>query len=158
MKLNFKLKSKLLVLALLPTLIVGITLSTISVISLRNSIIDKTEDELRSTVYSIQSPTQEFIESIKLNTGVDVTIFEGNVRVMTTVDGALGTKADQVVYNNVMTNGSFFTTKANVNGQSYFGYYIKSDIGMTFSGIPQEFMNERINSVVIKFVFLLLVL
>ena len=84
--------------------------------------------------------------SICESTGIDLTIFEGDVRVITTVHGedgvsAVGTKASPEVANEVLVNGNdFFSQNADINGNSYYGYYkpiVGEDgtvIGMTFAG------------------------
>lgn len=90
----------------------------------------------------------EIIDSIKEQTGVDVTIFYQDTRVITTVqnnDGmrAIGTKANTTVVQDVLQGGQpHFYASAMVEGVRYFSYYepiYASDgscIGMFFLGKP----------------------
>ncbi len=90
----------------------------------------------------------EIIDSIKEQTGVDVTIFYQDTRVITTVqnnDGmrAIGTKANTTVVQDVLQGGQpHFYASTMVEGVRYFSYYepiYASDgscIGMFFLGKP----------------------
>lgn len=88
------------------------------------------------------------IDSIKEKTGVDITIFYQDTRVVTTIqmeDGmrAVGTKANDAVVQDVLRGGhSQFYSSMMVEGVRYFSYYepfFDSDgtcIGMIFLGEP----------------------
>lgn len=89
----------------------------------------------------------EIIDSIKEKTGVDITIFYQDMRVITTIwtNGvrAVGTKANATVVEDVLKNGhSHFYASMMVEGIRYFSYYeplYASDgtcIGMIFLGKP----------------------
>ncbi len=88
------------------------------------------------------------IDSIKEKTGIDITFFNQDTRVITTIqtnDGvrAIGTKANDTVVNDVL-NGSqpHFYSSTMVEGVRYFSYYEPlyaangSCIGMIFLGKP----------------------
>lgn len=88
------------------------------------------------------------IDSIKMQTGIDVTIFYQDTRMITTIqnsDGvrAIGTKANDTVVKDVLQGGkSHFYASTMVEGVRYFSYYepiYASDgscIGMFFLGKP----------------------
>ena len=88
------------------------------------------------------------IDSIKEKTGVDITIFYQDTRVITTIqksDGtrAIGTKANDIVVKDVLDGGHpCFYSSTMVEGVRYFSYYeplYASDgtcIGMIFLGKP----------------------
>lgn len=88
------------------------------------------------------------IDSIKEKTGVDITIFYQDTRVITTIqksDGtrAIGTKANDIVVKDVLNGGHpCFYSSTMVEGVRYFSYYeplYASDgacIGMIFLGKP----------------------
>lgn len=90
----------------------------------------------------------EIIDSIKEKTGVDITIFYQDMRVVTTIwtnDGirAVGTKASNTVAEDVLKGGQpHFYASMMVEGIRYFSYYeplYTSDgtcIGMIFLGKP----------------------
>ena len=88
------------------------------------------------------------IDSIKEKTGIDITIFYQDTRVITTIqtnDGvrAIGTKANDTVVNDVLNgNQPHFYSSTIVEGVRYFSYYEPlyaangSCIGMIFLGKP----------------------
>lgn len=90
----------------------------------------------------------EIIDSIKEKTGVDITIFYQDTRVITTIradsgDRAVGTKVSTAVAEDVLKNeSSHFYASMMVEGVRYFSYYeplYTSDrtcIGMIFLGKP----------------------
>ncbi len=90
----------------------------------------------------------EIIDSIKEQTGVDITVFYGDTRMITTIqneDGvrAVGTRANDTVVTDVLQGGQpHFYTSTMVEGVRYFSYYepiYTSDgscVGMFFFGKP----------------------
>lgn len=90
------------------------------------------------------------LDDLKEDTGIDVTVFVGETRRLTTVtnsDGirAVGTKASQEVVDAVYKNAEeYFSENVNVNGVLYYGYYVpiigndESVIGMVFAGRSVE--------------------
>ena len=108
----------------------------------------------------------EDIDEIKEQTGVDITIFYGDTRYVTTVqqDGerVLGTKASDVVIEKVLKNGEeYFDDDVEVVNDKYYGYYIpiynadsdEEPAGMIFAGKSQS----EFNSEVMKFIGVFLV-
>lgn len=98
----------------------------------------------------------EFIDNIKEHTGVDVTLFYQDKRVLTTIsndDGkrAVGTEAIKEVQQVVLNEGEdYFSDSVLVNDMSYFGYYMplknsSGDIvGMLFAGRSRNDVMENI--------------
>lgn len=98
------------------------------------------------------------IDSVKEDTGVDITIFYQDMRVITTIqksDGvrAIGTKANDTVVEDVLKGGSsHFYSSTMVEGVRYFSYYeplYASDgtsIGMIFLGRPSAKVEEMIRA------------
>ena len=96
------------------------------------------------------------IDSIKAKTGVDITIFNQDTRVVTTIqtsDGvrAIGTKANDTVVEDVLKGGQpHFYSSTMVEGVRYFSYYeplYASDgtcIGMIFLGKPSAEMERLV--------------
>ena len=100
------------------------------------------EKQLKSVVSAIKDSdiTEDSLNEFKQSTGITITVFNGNIREISTVKGAIGTKADDTIYNLVMNNGSYFSSNANVNGEPYFAYYEKTDNGMISAGITKSEM------------------
>lgn len=96
------------------------------------------------------SGRQDLVDEVKKTAGVDVTLFYGGQRVLTSVrdeDGrrAVGTLATPEVMDRVLAAGEdYFSERVDVDGILYFGYYMpiaKSDgtiVGMLFAGRPRS--------------------
>lgn len=112
------------------------------------------------------------IDSIKKQTGVDITIFYQDTRMITTIqssDGsrAIGTKANNTVVEDVLKSEQpHFYTSTLVEGVRYFSYYeplYTSDgtcIGMIFLGKPstevERLMYESLSPIIIIGIFTML--
>ncbi len=74
---------------------------------------------------------------------IDLTVFEGDTRVESSIKGAVGTKADQTVIDLVLNQKeSYFTSDIMINGTAYYGYYIPTESGMLFAGKPKDHIQE----------------
>lgn len=59
------------------------------------------------------------------------------------IKGAVGTKADDLVADTVLNKKeSYFTSDITVNGTAYYGYYMPVDGGMIFAGKPKAHIQE----------------
>ena len=90
-----------------------------------------------------------------------VTIFNGDTRVATTVkdssgNRAVGTKASEVVIDNVITQGKNFVGEANVMGEQHYAAYqpLKDStgktIGMLFVGVSVHEMDDIIENLILS--------
>lgn len=108
------------------------------------------------------------IDQIKGETGVDVTLFYGNTRVLTTIQDMKderigGTYAADIVTKQVIyEGGDFFSTELSIYGKKYYGYYMplknsdNSVAGMLFVGKEQDQVLARVNRAVGQFVLIIL--
>lgn len=92
----------------------------------------------------------EYIDNLKADTGVDITLFYLDVRVLTTIrdkygNRIVGTAANKMVVDDVFhAETSRFYNNMNINGEEYFAYYapiLNNDgecIGMIFAGKPSK--------------------
>ncbi len=106
--------------------------------------------------------TSDVLDEIKTETGVDVTIFWGDVRAVTTIvkeDGsrAVGTTADPTIYAKVMKGESVFLESVEIQGKDYAVYYSPlkqtgSDeiVGMFFAGREKSAITSMINAQTFK--------
>lgn len=176
-------RKKILLCALLPISILGIIIVIISVTSLRASIIRQVETSLKGTAsatlaaydqnsgsytmaengdiwkggYNI-SRSERLVDTIKEKSGMEVTFFYGNKRIMTSLtdengNRILGSPAGAKIEEEVLGKGQeYFSKNVSVNGEIYFGYYVPvfqngdsaEAIGMVFAGMKK---NETLNSV-----------
>ncbi len=145
---RISISKKILLLALLPCLLIGVIVSVMGTNILEKTITGEIKKQLHMSAYSMvqhnneNTAVDEQIIDFKSKTGVDLTVFEGDVRVHSTIDGAIGTTMDPGILARIQTGEDYFATNANVNGAPYFGYYIPminngTYTGAMFSGIPQ---------------------
>lgn len=185
MKRKRGLNIKLLVLTLLPALLVGVATLLISVSRMRSGMNDLSRERVVSLcnalkqsyvqmyrgnweynadtqilykgVYNI-SDTYSMLDKISEEDNVEITIFWGDTRVITTVRGEDGsrfvnTKAGEAAINATLKGGEgYFNPDTVINGKPYFSYYsplTNSDgsiVGMFFVGVPSDNVNSLINS------------
>lgn len=105
------------------------------------------------------------IDSVKQNTGMEVTLFYGDTRIITTImdengNRIIGTKSQPYIAEDVLNGGkSHFSTHTLINDIPYFSYYaplVNSDgtiIGMMFVGKPCTKINAMIRSSIYPIVF-----
>lgn len=98
------------------------------------------------------------IDGIKAETGLDITIFFGDERALTTIvneDGnrAVGTKADAEIAKKVLSGENIFNEDVTIAGRRYAVYYAplyqdgnKEIIGMIFAGKDKTAINDMILS------------
>ncbi len=106
---------------------------------------------------------------VKEKSQIDTTIFWQDTRILTTIEdkygiSAVGTKASQEVVDAVLKNGNtYFSTSADVNGMTYFGYYVPLEnsghdiVGMAFAGKPQKIVFKNIATILLWFVLFSLI-
>lgn len=97
------------------------------------------------------------IDTIKERTGVEVTLFYQDTRILTTItnwDGQriIGTRAPELVLKEVLEQGQAkFYNNTIINGSTYFAYYTplyNTDgqiTGILFVGKPADQVNEQVN-------------
>ena len=176
-------RKKLLLCSILPISVLGIIIVFMSLTFLRNSIINQVENSLRGTAaatlaaydqnsgtylvaengdvwkggYNI-SNSEKLLDTIKEKSGMDVTFFYGNKRIMTSIkeqsgERILGSPAGRKIEEMVLQNGKeYFSKNVSVDGVMYFGYYVpvfqgddsNEPVGMVFAGINK---NETLYSV-----------
>lgn len=164
MKINVS--KKILGMVVLPILFICLVVGVISTNIMTQNITDEIEIQLKTGAYSISQTVRlrsekegmdEDIINLRDYAGMDVTIFNDDVRVLSTIDNAVGTKIDSHIYDELQNGKDYFATDANVNGEAYFGYYIPffadgEFTGATFTGIPQADANNTIFHSIMKIV------
>lgn len=168
---KMKIANKIILLVLVPITLICLVIGIVSANIARILITDEIELQLKVGAYSA-SQTLELcttleeknkdIKGLYNYTGIDVTVFEGNERIASTIPNAVGTLMDSHIYAELQSGENYFATNANVNGTPYFGYYIPcfdddgNFSGATFTGIPQTDANKTIWGIVFKIVFCIL--
>lgn len=186
---NLKLQYKMLILAVIPVLVMGIVAIFISNTVVKNKLLDDAKQKLKATsnavlaaydqnagdyfvnatgdvwkgAYNVSLSTP-FIDDIAKKTGMEVTFFYKDTRLVTSLKDAegnriLGSKAGDFLVENVLQDGNeVFTNRVLVEDTFYFGYYVpvyqnNSDeiIGMVFAGMPVKEIYTSLNLITMIF-------
>ena len=171
------LKKKILAITIGPVLILGIITILFTVTMVKNSMMDETKDALKGTAaatlaaydqntgdyletsngdiwkgsYNI-SKSENLVDRIKDNTGMDVTFFYGDKRIMTSAmdengNRILKSKAGDVIVEKVLNGGEeYFSEAVSIEGTLNYGYFMQvyqngSDtdiVGMVFVGTNKQ--------------------
>lgn len=193
---NLKLQYKMLILAIIPVLVMGIVAILISNTVVKNKLLDDAKQKLKATsnavlaaydqnagdyfvnatgdvwkgAYNVSLSTS-FIDDIAAKTGIEVTFFYNDTRLVTSLKDAdgkriLGSKAGDFLVENVLQDGNeVFTNRVLVDGTFYFGYYVpvhqnNSDeiIGMVFAGMPVKEIYASLNLITMIFTVAIVVI
>ena len=170
---KFTLKKRIVLLSLVPVLLLGVIVILYSNIFITKDIRQQVQESLKGMAvatlaaydqnsgnyieanngdiwkggYNI-SKSYNLVDNIKQKSGMDVTFFYGNKRIMTSAfdkDGnrILGSPAGDKITEIVLNQGhEYFSTNVSIDGQIYYGYYVpvyqsegdSKPIGMVFAG------------------------
>ena len=182
------LKKKILSVAVLPVLLLGIVTIVITLTQVKSSLISEVKDSLSGTAattlaaynqhsgsylradnkdvwkggYNI-SKSESLLDNIKEESGMDVTFFYGNERIMTSAkdrDGnrILGSPAGEIIVEKVLKGGeNYFSSSVSLDGTLNYGYYIPvyqkgtdtEPIGMIFAGVDKQAKDNTINGIIL---------
>lgn len=182
---KFKIRGKVIGMGLIPVIVLGAVIMYFSHWKISDVIADELENALRATALSVRdmltysvegdyglnengdfvkgsfniTKNENIADAISAETGIEVTVFYGDTRYMTSVKDstgkrALGTKAAGEVVEKVLKNGeAYFADNVDVAGTPFFAYYVpfygsegKTPAGMVFAGISQERMDSNVRS------------
>ncbi len=191
-----KLKEKILALSLVPVLVLGITMFLVAADRIANGIYDAAYNGMHATTLAVRDIFEEgksgayhmdeqgmlwkgdalnisqatnIVDHIKESTGIDVTIFWGDTRILTSIvdeHGArqINTKASAEVAERVLQNGeTYYDRNIEILEQRYIVSYTplyqensKEIIGMIFLGTPQQTVSVIINKIRGQFLLIIL--
>lgn len=183
---RFTLRKKMLVLTVLPIFVLGILVIFLSLTVVKNAMVSEIEDALRSAAtatfaaydqnsgsyieaangdiwkgsYNI-SKSDSIVDSIKEKSGMEVTFFYGNHRIMTSAVDAngnriLGSPAGDKIVETVLNNGEeYFSHAVSIDGTIFYGYYTPvyqdgtaSPIGMIFIGANKQKKDATVHRII----------
>lgn len=186
MNTRFTLRKKMLVLTVLPIFVLGILVIFLSLTVVKNAMVSEIEDALRSAAtatfaaydqnsgsyieaangdiwkgsYNI-SKSDSIVDSIKEKSGMEVTFFYGNRRIMTSAVDAngnriLGSPAGDKIVETVLNNGEeYFSHAVSIDGTIFYGYYTPvyqdgtaSPIGMIFIGANKQKKDATVHRII----------
>lgn len=181
------LKKKILTVAILPILLLGMVTIIITVTMVKGALVDEIQESLKGTAaatlaaydqnsgeylraengdvwkggYNI-SKSESLLDNIKQESGMDVTFFYGDERIMSSAkdengERILGSPAGDIILEKVLKNGEeYFSSAVSLDGVLNYGYYIpiyqKGEdtvpIGMIFVGTDKEAQDAAINRII----------
>jgi len=165
MKKKLNIKAMLLMFALIPLVSVVVLLFFITSGIMVKNLEDNTKEELMVASKALREYYEydlennlnlvdgfieyetDYIDAMKA-TGVDLTVFKGNIRFATTIIGAdgkriEGTPASDAVWAAVSANNDYYSDDVVINGKDYYVYYMplkdaSGVCGMAFAGKPAD--------------------
>lgn len=179
-------KKKIFSLMVLPVLLLGVVVILISLTVVKGALVQEIEDALRSAAtatfaaydqnageyleaqngdiwkgsYNI-SKSESIVDSIKEKSGMEVTFFYGDRRIMSSAvdkngDRILGSPAGETVKKQVLEKGEeYFSKSVSIDGTMYYGYYMPvcqeqgdTPIGMIFVGSNKEQKDAAVNKII----------
>ena len=182
-----KLKAKILTFSLVPLILLGITLFLVSADRIANGIYDEAYVGMKATTLAVKdifeigyegdyqldengelwkgnelniSQAYDIVDHIKKNTGLEVTIFWNDTRILTSIKDdngtrQTGTKAPAEVIQSVLNEGKPFQNRnVEILNKKYVVYYApfcqpgkNEPAGMLFLGTPQNTVSKIINKI-----------
>lgn len=140
-----RLKQKLIMLVLIPVVILGFGVGIFAFMLAKGALVDAIEGQLRVACEGYSDNLHAFKEM-----DIDITVFEGDTRVSSSIEGVVGTKASQEVIDTTLNGGKpFFSSNVSVDGKPYYGYYVPTQTGMLFAGKPQVEVRDMLTRLLV---------
>lgn len=189
-------RKKVLLCSLIPLLLLGGIILLIASTIVKGVIIDQMENSLKGTAIATQaaydqnagtylqaengdiwkgsyniSQSENLVDTIKQESGMDVTFFYGSQRIMTSAvdkndNRILGSPAGDKIVEKVLNGGEgYFSDNVSMDGTIYYGYYVpvyqKDDsstpVGMVFAGAEKEKISNSVIKIINTIVAIVLV-
>lgn len=130
-----KIKAKLLLMQALSLFLLGGILVIASIVVASGELDVRMEETLQAAVAGYNGDVN-YLRNEGMD--IDITVFTGDTRSESSIEGAVGTKAaDEVIEHVLNQKETLYETNVSVNGEAYYGYYIPTDDGMLFAGKPR---------------------
>ena len=181
-------KKKILAITIGPVLVLGIISLAFSTTMVKNSMLEEIKDALKGTAaatlaaydqntgdylettngdiwkgsYNI-SKSESLVDRIKSNSGMDVTFFFGDERIMTSAVDAQGnrilkSKAGDLIVEKVLKGGEeYFSQSVSIDGTLNYGYFMpvyqngsNEIIGMVFVGTDKQEKDAVMNQILLS--------
>ena len=145
-----KIRTRLVLMEMVSLLVLAVVLVAACLTVTLDEMDSRIEETLQTAVEGYSGDVN-YLRAI--GSDVDVTVFLGDTRAASSIAGAVGTKASDIVIKKVLNGGeTYFDSNVQVNGTPYYGYYKPTDSGMLFSGKPKADVDAFINSIVMLIV------
>lgn len=139
-----RLKQKLLMMVIIPIVLLGVGIGLIAAYLAETALVESTETQLKIACEGYSDDLYAFKDM-----DIDITVFEGDTRAASSIDGVIGTKASDAVIKSTLQNKEvYFSENVDVQGTAYYGYYVPTENGMLFAGKPQQDVKENLNGLI----------
>lgn len=191
------LRKKIMLCALTPVCVLGIIIITIAATSLRHSIIGHVENALKGTAVAVVaaydqnagaymkasngsvwkgsynvSKSENLVDEIKEKSGMEITFFFGNQRIMTSAldqegQRILGSPAGEKITEQVLNQGQdYFSSNVLLDKTTYYGYFVPvyqpgdntAPVGMVFAGCPKQETLASSLGIILAFIVIVIVI
>ena len=191
------LRKKIMLCALTPVCVLGIIIITIAATSLRHSIIGHVESALKGTAVAVVaaydqnagaytkasngsvwkgsynvSKSENLVDEIKEKSGMEITFFFGNQRIMTSAldqegQRILGSPAGEKITEQVLNQGQdYFSSNVLLDKTTYYGYFVPvyqpgdntAPVGMVFAGCPKQETLASSLGIILVFIIIVIVI
>ena len=178
-----KLKNKIILTGIIPLILLTVIFGSIAIISMRKLALNSTYDGLNSTALSMRqyllslsseeysvkendlykgpiniSNQTEFVDTVAKESNVNITVFYGKVRYLTSLrtesgQRAIGTEVSDSVYKSVMEEGkTYYSPDTDIEGSSYVSCYVpiiedNNIVGMVFVGKSHDIVYSSFQNV-----------
>lgn len=188
MKGKINLTARIMLIVIIPMVLLGIVLNILSISMEKQISSDLMKEELSAVANNVNdhynildnskyeytngqfkkgdvnlTNDQSYVDKIKNDSNLYVTLFYGDTRVLTSImesngKPAIGTKADEKVAENVIKNGTeYYTDNITIEGINCCGYYMplkqtgnNEIIGMVFVGKDKTIVDKGLNQIILK--------
>ena len=175
-KRSFSFKARILLLALVPAVVIGIAVLQTGIYFLKSGMESEILKGLLSSAYTYKNTGIMYMDreagdnsiesQLKQNTGYDFTWFDGDTRKNSSLGSSvIGTKAADTVIQEVIRGKKTFTsTSTQVAGKDYLVAYVpvmdenNNVIAMAFAGVSRESVQAQINRSVSYMLLIVIVL
>lgn len=143
-KIKLKMLTILTLLALIPLICGSLGMTIAAIYELQETLYNNQETMIQIAEQGYEGDVYRFKDL-----DVDLTVFEGDTAIASSIEGRVGTKASQVVINEVLINGKVYINRdVDVNGESYVGYYVPTEDGMIFAGRNNAHIHKEMNEMI----------
>jgi methyl-accepting chemotaxis protein len=185
------LRQKIMAMSIVPVVTVGIVVIIMALTTVKSALVDEVKEALRGTatatlaaynqnsgVYKMSangdvwkgsynvSSSGNLVDSIKESSGMDVTFFFGNERIMSSSvdengERMINSQAGEVVTQKVLENGEeYFGAFQLMDGKNYYGYYIPvyqafsntQIVGMIFTCVDKAQKDAMVNQMIFQMI------
>lgn len=114
--------------------------------------------------------TKEYtlLDQIKENTGNEISIFYGDMRMLTTITDDMGerivhtTSKDPNILSAIQMGNEYYSDRVYINGKYYYGYYVplKNNgqiCGMIFAGMSNESVRDSVSTIITKILIVFII-